>query len=124
MPTTRSGSYVYPALWTAAEPSIGVFSACLPSLRPLFTKLIWGRSYRPNMLASAHNDSSRRFERLDDSFNGDKWTNSVVIKRDDSGNEEYEIGDNGQRSLIPVSGIRVRTTATVTEGVDWQDDLF
>lgn len=114
-------SFVHPALWTAAEPSIGVVSACLPSLRPLFTKLLWGRSYRPEMLFGSHNSSSRRFERLDDSFNGKKWTNNVVIKRGDD--EEYEFGERG-RSVVPETGIRVRTTVTVTEGVDWQDDLF
>ena len=118
---TFSGSFVHPALWTAAEPSIGVVSACLPSLRPLLTKLLWGRSYRPKMLAGSHDSGSRRFERLDDSFNGNKWTNNVVIKRDD---DEYEFGERGRMSLVPQDGIRVRTTVTVTEGVDWQDDLF
>lgn len=115
-------SFVRPALWTAAEPSIGVVSACLPSLRPLFTKLLWGRSYRPEMLSGSRNGSSRRFERLDDSFNGNKWTNNVVIKRDDD--EEYEFGERERRSVVPENGIRVRTTVTVIEGVDWQDDLF
>lgn len=74
------------------------------------------------MLPGSHNDSGRRFERLDDSFNGSKWTNNVVIKRDDD--EEYELGERNRRSVVPENGIRVRTTVTVTEGVDWQDDLF
>ena len=74
------------------------------------------------MLPGSHNGSSRRFERLDDSFNGNKWTNNVVIKRDDD--EEYEFGERGGKSFVPENGIRVRTTVTVTEGVDWQDDLF
>ena len=74
------------------------------------------------MLSGSHNSSTRRFERLDDSFNGNKWTNNVVIKRDDD--EEYELGQRNRRSVVPENGIRVRTTVTVTEGVDWQDDLF
>ncbi len=74
------------------------------------------------MLSGSHNSSSRRSGRLDDSFNGNKWTNNVVIKRDDD--EEYEFGERGRRSVVPETGIRVRTTVTVTEGVDWQDDLF
>lgn len=74
------------------------------------------------MLSGSQNSSSRRFERLDDSFNGNKWTNNVVIKRDDD--EDYELGDRVRRSFVPENGIRVRTTVTVTEGVDWQDDLF
>lgn len=76
------------------------------------------------MLSSSYGGSSRRFEHLDDSFNGDKWTNNVVIQRDDNGSEEYELGEGGHRRLVPQNGIRVRTTVTVTEGVDWQDDLF
>lgn len=74
------------------------------------------------MLSGSRNGSSRRFERLDDSFNGNKWTNNVVIKRDDD--EEYEFGERERRSVVPENGIRVRTTVTVIEGVDWQDDLF
>ncbi len=72
---------------------------------------------------SSSNGSSRRFERLDDSFNGSKWTNNVIIERDDD-DEDYELGERKRRSLPPENGIRVRTTVTVTEGVDWQDDLF
>ena len=72
---------------------------------------------------SSYNSSSSRFERLDDSFDGSKWTNNVVIKRDDD-DGEYELGERKRRSLVPENGIRVRTTVTVTEGVDWQDDLF
>ena len=33
-----------------------------------------------------------------------------------------EVGD--RRSVVPEKGIRVRTTVTVTEKVDWQDNLF
>ena len=35
------------AIWTAAEPSIAVVSACLPSLRPLFVRVVlWGKTHR------------------------------------------------------------------------------
>ena len=44
----------------------------------------------------------------------------------DGGSEEFALGDGDRRSHyeVPSKGIRVRTTVTVTERVDWQDDLF
>ena len=35
-------NYVDSAIWSAAEPSMGVISACLPSLRPLVSLLLCG----------------------------------------------------------------------------------
>ncbi|KAI4277218.1 MAG: hypothetical protein LQ337_001932 [Flavoplaca oasis] len=40
-------NYVPAAIWSAAEPSVAVVSACLPSLRPLFVRVIWGGTHRP-----------------------------------------------------------------------------
>ncbi|KAL8948387.1 MAG: hypothetical protein Q9222_005428 [Ikaeria aurantiellina] len=40
-------NYVPAATWSAAEPSIAVVSACLPSLRPLFVRIVWGGTHRP-----------------------------------------------------------------------------
>ena len=41
------GNYVPIAIWSGAEPSIAVVCACLPSLRPLFVRLVWGDTCRP-----------------------------------------------------------------------------
>ena len=43
-------------------------------------------------------------------------------KGDDVDSDEFEIGD--EEGGEPINGIRVRTTVTVTEKVDWLDDLY
>ena len=51
------------------------------------------------------------------------WRNNVnVYGGQDTASDEYELG-NPQEAL-PARGIRVKTTVTITERVDWQDDLF
>ncbi|KAL9131858.1 MAG: hypothetical protein Q9217_000304 [Psora testacea] len=141
-------NYVPAAKWSAAEPSIGVVSACLPSLRPLFTRLVWGRSYHPKhgQHSSHHglntswlsSNKNQEIGRHNGSFNllreGDSlkkpWTRNVAITgggMDDGGSEEYDIDTRADRRThfeVPTKGIRVRTTVTITEGVDWRDDLF
>lgn len=141
-------NYVTPAIWTAAEASIGVVSACLPSLRPLFVRLVWGSSYRPTRLAHSSErsyagswlgmnkemprDRSDSFNRLRDtpeSSVSKPWMHNVNVtggRAGDSSSEEYVMGGTGTHSPrdLPRSGIRVRTTVTVTERVDWQDSLF
>ena len=41
---------------------------------------------------------------------------------DDAESDEFDIED--EQGIGPKSGIRVRTTVTVTEEVDWLDDLY
>lgn len=41
-PDGNLGNYVNSAIWSAAEPSMGVISACIPSLRPLISLLTRG----------------------------------------------------------------------------------
>ena len=141
-------NYVPAAIWSAAEPSIGVVSACLPSLRPLFARIIWGPAYRPNQLSRSSNrsytsswlsnnkeadtDRSGSFNRLKESDGGmgaKPWMHNVAVtggRMDNAGREEYALrgGDRRSHYDVPSKGIRVRTTVTVTERVDWQDDLF
>ena len=40
--TAATGNYVNSAIWSAAEPSMGVISACIPSLRPLISYITRG----------------------------------------------------------------------------------
>ena len=40
---TQQGRYVEPAIWSLAEPCMGVVSACLPSLHPLISIAFRGR---------------------------------------------------------------------------------
>ena len=155
------------AVWTAAEPSAAVISACLPSLRPLFVRGIFRgctrRSYKPsssstsshnrNLLHSplGHNEKSRaHFRRLQDSRIRDQsqqlsGANEVEIQArkgrenyDWAGQEEYDLGEargasrkNRPESTIvdsevPAGRIRARTEVviSISERVDWKDDLF
>ncbi|CAF9907800.1 hypothetical protein IMSHALPRED_006500 [Imshaugia aleurites] len=135
-------NYVSPAIWTAAEPSVAVVSACLPSLRPLFVRIVWGQAYRPTMGSHSSNkgkySSSWRgglpskgangsFDRLPDTGSGSSsktpWRNNVDVHGgQDTASDEIELG--GPREILPARGIRVKTTVTVTERLDWQDKLF
>lgn len=137
-------NYVSPAIWSAAEPSIGVVSACLPSLRPLFSRLLWGAAYPPKHLPHSSNrstswlssgkehgpQSNGSFNRLRESDRsmGKPWRHNVAVSggtTGDGGSEEYHLGPTGRgHDGAPSKGIRVKTTVTVTERVDWQDDLF
>ena len=141
-------NYVDASIWSAAEPSIGVVSASLPSLRPLFARLIWGRKYQPRHLPHASDRSlttswrsgnkdagiydGGSFDQLretDGGVGGRPWVHNVAVtggKIGVEGSEEYRLGsgDSGSHYEVPDKGIRVRTTVTVTERVDWQDDLF
>ncbi|KAL8709355.1 MAG: hypothetical protein Q9220_005948 [cf. Caloplaca sp. 1 TL-2023] len=58
--TEPTGNYVPTAIWTAAEPSIAVVSACLPSFRPLFVRIVWGRTHRPKPPPPAPSSSCRK----------------------------------------------------------------
>lgn len=41
------GRYVNAGIWTATEPTMGVVSACLPSLRPLLKRLVSNTYHGP-----------------------------------------------------------------------------
>ena len=141
-------NYVDASIWSAAEPSIGVVSASLPSLRPLFVRMIWGCKCQPHHLPHSSDRSltaswlsgnkeaevyrGGSFDRLretDSGTGGKPWVHNVAVtggRIGDGGSEEYRLGNGDGESHyeVPDKGIRVRTTVTVTERVDWQDDLF
>ncbi|CAF9938329.1 hypothetical protein IMSHALPRED_000764 [Imshaugia aleurites] len=138
-----SYDYVPVVIWTAAEPSIAVVSACLPSLRPLFVRVIWGGARRPNPTSSANHLPStwrsgskthdRSFNRLPESGKGTtgSWTNNVAVyggKGPQTSEEEVLELDSHQEEEMqtPLNRIRAKTTVvlTISERVDWKDDLF
>ncbi len=141
-----SDVFVTACIWTAAEPSIAVASACLPSLRPLFVRLVWGGAqgcsteqddYFSNHLSSTWRSGGkahdRSFNRLPDSANGTpgSWTNNVAVfgGKFAQGTEEeiLEMGSpREEEPVTPINRIRAKTTVvlTVSERVDWQDNLF
>ena len=138
----HTGYYVSPAIWTAAEPSIAVVSACLPSLRPLFVRVVWGGTHRPKPASSRYGSNSLRktpygdgsFNRLQESDrsgnHGSPWTNHNVNvyggrRPGDAESNEYELG-NEAHFETPMNRIRAKTTVvlTISERVEYQDDLF
>lgn len=142
------GYYVPIAIWTAAEPSIAVVSACLPSLRPLFVLVVWGGTHRPKPSTAYPSAPSRyganslrktpygdgSFNRLQESDrsgnHGSAWTNHNVNvyggrRPGDTESDEVELGNEAQFET-PMNRIRAKTTVvlTISERVDFQDDLF
>jgi len=58
-------NYVNAAIWSAAEPCMGVIAACLPSLRPLIAVLVRGTHRGPTMHGkSTQNISSTNSSRM------------------------------------------------------------
>ena len=138
----HTGYYVPIAIWTAAEPSIAVVSACLPSLRPLFVRVVWGGTHRPKSAASRYGSNSLHkapygdgsFNRLHESdrsgSHGSPWTNHNVNvyggrRAGDAESDEVELG-NQDHFETPMNRIRAKTTVvlTISERVEFQDDLF
>ena len=143
-------NYVDTAIWSAAEPSIAVVCACLPSLRPLMARLILGhghqratshpsqRSLSKSWISGSKDWDSQpsgNFNRLresDSSMNGlhQPWLRNVAVSGGPKGEAMGEsYGMEGPRVRqsqydVPEGGIRIKTTITVTETVDWRSDLF
>ena len=137
------GYYVPVAIWTSAEPSIAVVSACLPSLRPLFVRVIGGGSYRrkPATYPSSNSryatnslrhvdDSSYNRLQEPDLTNTAPWSKHNVKvyggrRQGDAESDEVELG--GAAPLeTPMNRIRMKTTVvlTISDRVNFQNDLF
>lgn len=128
-----TGYYVPIGIWTAAEPSIAVVSACLPSLRPLFVRVFWGSHPRPKPATYPSNSSFNRLQEVD--HRGSKswlWSASkhnVKVyggqRRGDGESDDVELGDQAHFET-PKNRIRANTTVvlTISDRVDFQDDLF
>ena len=148
--TPRSlDDFVPTCIWTAAEPSIAVVSACLPSLRPLFVRVVWGAARKPKASQDQYFSSSnprsstwrsgskthdRSFNRLPESAHGapGEWSNNVAVYggKGAQGSEVMELSgaklEEEEEEETPMNRIRAKTTVvlTVSERVDWRDDLF
>ena len=129
-------------VWTAAEPSIAVVSACLPPLRPLIVRVVWGGAWRSAsrkrqyFVSSDKTTSSwrggtkaldRNFSRLPE--NGMSiWANDVAVCGGGRihGTEEEVLELSSPVEQTPTNRIRAKTTVTLTvsERVDWKDNLF
>ncbi|KAM0796846.1 hypothetical protein BDR22DRAFT_498471 [Usnea florida] len=132
------------SIWTTAEPSIAIVCACLPSLRPLFVRIIAKNPYaeqdgsldpssRPTFRwRSGRKTDDRSFNRLPDSGNTKRgsWTNNVAVyggkSAQGTGEESLELESPQEELETPMNRIRAKTTVvlTVSQRVDWQKDLF
>lgn len=141
---------VTPILWTTAEPSIAVVTACLPSLRPLFAHIFPTAAHRPShaqddTFGSTNNltstwpsatwpSGSQLHDSSIRSLSGEgktaaAWENRVDVYggKVSLGAEEdsLELG-NPKEMDIPSNRIRADTTITLTisDRIGWQDHLF
>ena len=139
-----SGSYVSLALWTAAESSITVVISCLPSLRPLFARVIWARTHnakiRPesshiNLASSWKNGKGQDsydggFNRLPEASSGSwGWPNrmAVTVHGGSRAEDEECEGDGGHSPQHTAhKGIMVKTTVVqeIHERLNYHDGLF
>ena len=130
-------NYVNSAIWTATEPAMGVVSACLPSLRPLWS-LVWKGSYRGPTRQSTQGNSStasrmmwrsmtsnedkdlRSFTRLEDGEETMRWEGKV---NQILGEPRATASDD---IPLPERGIRVKTEITLisSERIDYKDRLY
>ena len=142
------GNYVNGGIWTATEPAMGVVSACLPSLRPLFTRLVGSAQHGPTLKGIKNKDtrdsssgwSSRRmwsrnhgdddntqsFTRLEEGGGGHRiWGHEVHVhggKPSDGSPEQMSL----EETQIPLRRIKVKTEVTLisTGRMEYRDQLF
>ena len=140
-----TGNYVPVSIWTAAEPSIAVVSACIPSLRPLFVRVVWGGTYRtkePRTNSSYLSSwrSGAKEQRSEGSFNRlhevstnnrpdtSSWRHNVAVYggKNVGSSDDYELGEGGTQLETPINRIRAKTTVvlTISERLEWKDELF
>lgn len=129
-----------PAIWTAAEPSLGIVSACIPSLRPLVTYVISGTHRGPTMdsvqtsstilnpatwRASESTERRGAFIQLDDSTNEieSAWGHSVFVHGGQPGGKTR---NSIEEVEIPIKGITVKTEITLmtSDRLNYNDRLF
>lgn len=145
-------NYINAAIWTATEPSMGVISACLPSMRPLFTRIFSG-TYRGPTFKSTRGKSaqdygsgtsgrymwsdskgstvdSRSFSRLEDVANDSNdntlWGFNVLVHggKNSNGNPSDQV--SLEEMQTPARRIKVRTEVTLisTQRFEYRDQLF
>ena len=147
---TSLGNYVNAAIWTACEPSMGVVSACLPSLRPLFKRIFRGTYRGPTFRSRSgkslrdygsgssarhawtssknETDDTKNFSRLEEAPDERhaSWGHNVEVQ----GGRQGRHGGDDDISLVemhmPIKRIKVKTEVTLisTERLEYRDQLF
>ena len=144
------GNYLNAGIWTATEPTMGVVSSCLPSLRPLLKGLVSNTYNGPtcnglgNINDQDHSNGTcslymrsrnrvggstcKTFTRIEETGieSGTRWGHNVQVH---GGKKQHDNSDD-QISLeemeTPSNGIRVKTEVTLisSERLEYNDQLF
>ena len=141
-------NYVNAAIWSAAEPSMGVIAVCVPSLRPLIA-LVWKGRHRsaPAAMNGARTSASpyssrimwascgkdqvqlvRRFTQLEDLLptgDRDHWGHKANVHggKCRSTAKSEEVSYVGTK--VRLGGIRVKNEVIITSHVwDYKDHLY
>ena len=146
------GNYVNSAIWSAAEPSMGVVSACIPSLRPLVSLIARGTTRGIGVIktakSSAHDTSSGasrmvwrsprlgngdehegQFEHLEDATeagNRLQWGHETNVRGGKVAGRGAEDEVSLEELNLPVGEIRVMDEVVITS-TDWweyKDNVF
>lgn len=144
-------NYVNSAIWSAAEPSMGVISACIPSLRPLVSLLTRGTTrgvgVSKTTKTSAQDASSGvsrmvwrsprigedgrdgYFERLDDSTeagNRPQWGHETNVRGGKVAGRGAEDEISLEEMNVPAGGIRVKDEVRITSSdwLEYKDKVF
>lgn len=142
-------NYVNSAIWSAAEPCMGVISACLPSLRPGLSVLLRGstkglgvkkigkgsapdisRGSSKNWRSEMRNDDrERNFQRLDEPIESNKqrWGHEIAVRGGRPiGGRETGNEISLEETNVPAGGIRVKMEVVVTSSdwLDYKDKVF
>ena len=138
-------NYVNAAIWSAAEPSMGIIAACIPSLRPMVS-LIWKGSHRgPTVISESpertnssnslwpvrgkeHVPQVGPFARLEDRVyagDHDGWSHDAMIHGGKSEGTVRSDEVDLEELHSNTQGIRVKKEVTVTSHAwDYMDRLF
>ncbi|KAL8759169.1 MAG: hypothetical protein Q9184_003709, partial [Pyrenodesmia sp. 2 TL-2023] len=137
--TDLTWNYINGGIWAAAEPSVAVICACLPSLRPLFSLLFSLTPDIPGRISKRFSlntniSSSNRWIRRNKSNSNDEEVEDSRSRLDNfeargkplSHDVEVRGGDGVKREMEMGEGIRVKTEVTLvsSERLDYRDRLF
>lgn len=141
-------NFVNSAIWSVAEPCIGVISACIPSLRPGFSVLVRGTTKALGSSqtgkvgtgesssgssgmwtrSTSETDQQGNFHRLNDlGYSGGQWGHDVAVRGgQQSGGRELEDSIGVDETNVPAGGIRVKKeiVVTSTNWLEYRERLF
>lgn len=144
------GDYVDSAIWSAAEPCMGVISACIPSLRPLVSLVFRGTvrghdvtKATKSAQATTSSGSSRmmwpsrtrdeeregQFTRLEDGINEGKrpqWGHDVSVHGGKKAGRGAEDEISLEEMNVPDGAIKVKDEIVVTSSnwLDYKDKVY